>query len=775
MRLLCSIALAATAIAAQTFSGGPAIDRVIDDAIAQGKLPGAVVIIGHEGKIAYRKAYGRRAVVPEPEAMTDDTIFDLASITKVVATTTALMQLFEQGKLRLNDKVTDYIPEFQGGKSGITLRNLFTHFSGLKPDVPLANPWSGYQTGIKLACTDPPDGPPGARFVYSDINFILLGELVHRLSGQTLSDYARDHIFQPLGMQDTMFQPPAALAPRIAPTERVTNDSPPLRGVVHDPTARNMGGVAGHAGVFSTARDLARFAQMMLNGGELDGVRIVSAATIQKFTEPQTPPDQPVLRGLGWDIDSPYSGNRGELFPIGSFGHTGFTGTSLWIDPNTQTYVILLGNSVHPTGHPSLTALRGKVATIAAAAVGIETRGLTLTGYSETFTAAGVHREVGRNAATRSGLDVLAERNFQPLAGQRVGLITNQTGVDRLGRRNVDLMRRAGITIAALFSPEHGFAGREDQPEVRDATDADTGIRIYSLYGATPRPTPEMLRGVDALVFDIQDIGARFWTYETTLAYAMEAAAHAGIPFYVLDRPNPITGTHVEGPLLDADRTAFVGYIPGLPVRHGMTIGELARLVNGEKKIGAALTVIPLEDWRRGDWFDSTNLPWVNPSPNMRSLNAALLYPGLCLLEAAKNFSVGRGTDAPFEQVGADYIGGRELAGWLNSRQIPGVRAYPTSFTPTESNFRGVRTEGVRFQVTNRELFDSTRLGLELAAAIEKFYPGKIDFSVCKNLIGSDDVIRRLAAGEDARTIQQSFADAVGGFVQLREKYLLYR
>ena len=775
MRLLCSIALAATAIAAQTFSGGPAIDRVIDDAIAQGKLPGAVVIIGHEGKIAYRKAYGRRAVVPEPEAMTDDTIFDLASITKVVATTTALMQLFEQGKLRLNDKVTDYIPEFQGGKSGITLRNLFTHFSGLKPDVPLANPWSGYQTGIKLACTDPPDGPPGARFVYSDINFILLGELVHRLSGQTLSDYARDHIFQPLGMQDTMFQPPAALAPRIAPTERVTNDSPPLRGVVHDPTARNMGGVAGHAGVFSTARDLARFAQMMLNGGELDGVRIVSAATIQKFTEPQTPPDQPILRGLGWDIDSPYSGNRGELFPIGSFGHTGFTGTSLWIDPNTQTYVILLGNSVHPTGHPSLTALRGKVATIAAAAVGIETRGLTLTGYSETFTAAGVHREVGRNAATRSGLDVLAERNFQPLAGQRVGLITNQTGVDRLGRRNVDLMRRAGITIAALFSPEHGFAGREDQPEVRDATDAATGIRIYSLYGATARPTPEMLRGVDALVFDIQDIGARFWTYETTLAYAMEAAAHAGIPFYVLDRPNPITGTHVEGPLLDADRTAFVGYIPGLPVRHGMTIGELARLVNGEKKIGAALTVIPLEDWRRGDWFDSTNLPWVNPSPNMRSLNAALLYPGLCLLEAAKNFSVGRGTDAPFEQVGADYIGGRELAGWLNSRQIPGVRAYPTSFTPTESNFRGVRTEGVRFQVTNRELFDSTRLGLELAAAIEKFYPGKIDFSVCKNLIGSDDVIRRLAAGEDARTIQQSFADAVGGFVQLREKYLLYR
>ncbi|HEY1220256.1 MAG TPA: exo-beta-N-acetylmuramidase NamZ domain-containing protein [Bryobacteraceae bacterium] len=775
MRLLFSVALAATGLAAQTFSGGPAIDRLIDEAIGQHSLPGAVVVIGHDGKIVYEKAYGRRAIVPTPEAMTADTIFDLASLTKVVATTTALMQLFEQGKFRLNDKVTDYIPEFQGGKSAITLRNLFTHFSGLKPDVPLVQPWSGYQTGIKLACSNPPDGPPGARFVYSDINFILLGELVHRLSGQTLSGYARDHIFLPLGMTDTMFQPPPALAPRIAPTERVTSESPPLRGVVHDPTARNMGGVAGHAGVFSTAQDLARFAQMMLNGGELDGVRIVSAATIQKFTEPQTPPDQPILRGFGWDIDSPYSGNRGELFPIGSFGHTGFTGTSLWIDPQTQTYVILLANSVHPTGHPSLTALRGKVATIAAAALGIETRGLTLTGYSETFTAAGVHREVGRNAATRTGLDVLVERDFQPLVGKRVGLITNQTGVDRLGRRNVDLMRRADITITALFSPEHGFAGREDQPEVHDATDVATGIRIYSLYGATPRPTPEMLRGVDALVFDIQDVGARFYTYETTLAYAMEAAAQADIPFYVLDRPNPITGTHVEGPLLDADRTSFVGYMRGLPVRHGMTIGELARFVNGEKKIGAALTVIPVEDWRRGDWFDSTNLPWVNPSPNMRSLNAALLYPGLCLLEAARNLSVGRGTDTPFEQVGADFIGGRELAGWLNLRQIPGVRAYPTSFTPAESNFRGVRIEGVRFQVTNRERFDSTRLGLELAAALEKFYPGKIDFSACKNLIGSDDVIRRLAAGEDARTIQQSFSDAVGGFVQLREKYLLYQ
>jgi uncharacterized protein YbbC (DUF1343 family)/CubicO group peptidase (beta-lactamase class C family) len=775
MKLLWCATLAAAALSAQTFSGGPAVDAAINLAIEQGRLPGAVLLVGHNGQVVYRKAYGKRALVPQPETMTVDTIFDCASLTKVIATTSSMMKLFEQGKFRLNDKVTDYIPEFQGGRSDITLRNLFTHFSGLQPDVPLTTPWTGYETGIGLACTDKPAGPPGVRHVYSDINFILLGEIVHRLSGQTLSEYARQNVFLPLGMKETMFQPPASLVPRIAPTERLNKTGPPLRGVVHDPTARNMGGVAGHAGMFSTADDLARFAQMMIDGGDVHGVRLFSPLTVAKFTEPQTPPDQAILRGLGWDIDSPYSSNRGELFPIGSFGHTGFTGTSIWIDPSTKTYVILLANSVHPDLRPAITGLRSKVATVVAAAVGIGARGVTLTGYNETLSGAGSRREVARNGATRTGLDVLVEQKFQPLAGKRIGLITNQTGVDREGRRNVDLMRQAGINVAALFSPEHGFFGKEDRPGIQHTTDATSGIKVYSLYGETLRPTPEMLRGLDALVFDIQDVGARFYTYESTMAYAMEAAAKAGIPYFVLDRPNPITGTRVEGPLLDAANKSFVGSFPGLPVRHGMTMGELARLFNGEGKIGADLKVIAMRDWNRGDWFDSTGLPWTNPSPNMRSLKAATLYPGLCLLESSKNYSVGRGTDAPFEQIGADFLGGRELAAYLNQRQIPGVRAYPTSFTPTESNFKGARIEGVRFEITHRELFDSTRLGLELAAAIQQLYPGKIDFSIGKRLIGSDDAVRRLQAGETPNAIQQSFMDSVAAFVKMREPYLLYR
>ena len=774
MKLFCCAMVATTALCGQTFTGGPAIDRAIDEAIQQNRLPGAVVVIGHEGQVVYRKAYGQRALVPAAEPMTVDTIFDCASLTKVIATTSSLMKLFEEGRFRLNDKVTEYIPEFQGGKSDITLRNLFTHFSGLAPDVLLKPEWSGNETGLRLAYTTKPTGPPGVRHVYSDINFILLGELVHRLSGQPLNEYAKQNVFLPLGMMQSSFLPPAAWTPRIAPTERLEKTGPPLRGVVHDPTARYMGGVAGHAGLFSTADDLARFAQMMLNGGELDGVRVFNPLTVAKFTEPQTPPDQPILRGLGWDIDSPYSSNRGELFPIGSYGHTGFTGTSVWIDPSTKTYVILLANSVHPDARLSLVPLRAKVATIAAAAEGIAVRGVTLTGYNETLSGAGARREVARNGATRTGLDVMVERNFQPLAGKRVGLITNHTGVDRQGRRNVDLMHAAGIAVAALFSPEHGIAGKEDRPGIADDTDAATGIEIFSLYGGANRPTPEMLRGIDALVFDIQDVGVHFYTYETTMAYGMEAAAKAGIPYYVLDRPNPITGVRVEGPLLDPANESFVGYLGGVPVRHGMTMGELARYFNAERKIGAALTVIPMEDWQRGDWFDSTDLPWVNPSPNMRSLKAASLYPGLGMLEYAR-ISVGRGTDAPFEQIGADFIGGRELAAYLNQRQIAGVRVYPTSFTPADSNFKGVRIEGVRFEIANRELLDATRLGLEVAGAIQKLYPGKVDWAVDKKLIGSDEAIRQLQAGEDPRSIRQGIEDGVAEFVARRAQYLIYR
>ena len=755
------------------FSASPALDAILNQAVRDNRLPGAVLIVGHQGRILHRQAYGFRALEPRREAMTLDTVFDVASLTKVIATTPVLMKLFETGKLRINDRVTQYLPEFQGGKSDVTVRHLMTHFSGLRPDLDLEADWSGYQTGIRMALAEKCTVPPGTVFSYSDVNFILLGEIAQRLSGDSLAARAQADVLTPLGMRESAFQPPESWHARTAPTENVKGRI--LRGVVHDPTARRMGGIAGHAGLFMTADDLARFAAMMLAGGESGGVRLFNPLTVAKFTTPQSPADQPVLRGLGWDIDSPLSGNRGELFPIGSYGHTGFTGTSLWIAPASATYVILLANSVHPHVRPSITSERGRIATAVAAALGATAPGVIVTGYNETIAGPGLRRVVARNASALTGLEVLASQNFAPLAGRRVGLITNHTGVDRQGRRNVDLMLAGGVKVAALLSPEHGITGAEDREDVASTTDTATGLRVWSLYSAAGRrPNAEMLAGLDALVFDIQDIGTRFYTYMTTMGYCLEAAAAHHVPFFVLDRPNPITGVRVEGPLLDPELLSFVTYLP-LPLRHGMTAGELARLFNARKGIGASLHVIAMRDWQPGDWFDATGLPWIDPSPNMRSLNAALLYPGVAMIEASRNYSVGRGTDAPFEQIGADWIRGPELAAFLNARFIPGLRAYPTRFRPVSSNFSGRSIEGVRFVITDREAFDSERLGLEIASALGHLYPSRIALEENRWLIGNRRVIEMLQAGEDPARIQQAGEDALQAFLKLREEHLLYR
>ncbi|HEV2201683.1 MAG TPA: exo-beta-N-acetylmuramidase NamZ domain-containing protein [Bryobacteraceae bacterium] len=755
-----------------------ALDAAMQTAIRDGMIPGGVLVVGHQGRIVHRKAYGSRAVLPSREPMTLDTIFDIASLTKVVATTPAIMKLFEQGKIRLTDPVTAYLPEFRSGRSEITVRDLMTHFSGLRPDLDLEPVWSGYETGIHRALIDRPAGPPGTRFVYSDINFILLGEMVRRLSGQPLDEFTREHIFEPLGMHETMFRPSASLRARIAPTEVDTATRIPIRGVVHDPTARFMGGVAGHAGVFSTADDLAKYAELLLAGGDVNGVRIFSPLTIQRFSAPNSPPDQPILRGLGWDIDSPYSAPRGELFPIGSYGHTGFTGTSMWLDPASHTYVILLTNSVHLGAGRSINPIRAKVATIAAGAVG---RGRATADASsvprapyETLEAAGVRRMAAPNHDVLTGLDVLEAGKFAPLQGKRLGLITNQTGLTRAGKRNIDAMREAGVNVAVIFSPEHGIAGKEDRPDIADARDASTGLVIRSLYAnGRNRPTREMLRDIDALVFDIQDAGARFYTYSCTMLYALEEASRAKIPFFVLDRPNPVTGAHVEGPGLDANLESFTGCF-SMPVRHGLTLGELATMANAERKWNADLHVVKMQNWQRGDWFDSTGLTWIDPSPNLRGLNAASLYDGLALLEAAPNYSVGRGTDAPFEQVGADWIRGAELAQFLNARFIPGVRAYATRFQPASGPFAGRAIEGVRFVILNREQFDSVALGLELAYALHKLYPGRINFEACRFLIGNRETIDALKAGRDPREIEDRASRDARAFEDRRRPYLLY-
>src|SRR5450432_449692 len=405
----------ASAFAQQTQSQPLAVlDPIVQAAIEKHEVPGAVLLVGHDGQVIYRKAFGSRSLEPTRTPMTPDTIFDIASLTKVIATTTAAMQLVEQGKLRLNDPVVKYIPEFaQNGKDDITVRDLLTHYSGLPPDLDLTQPWSGRDTGYSMAFASTPIAPPETRFIYSDVNFIVLAALIERVSGQPLDTYCEKNIFAPLGMSHTRFRPPADWMKQIAPTQYDEHNQM-LHGVVHDPTVRRMGGVSGHAGLFSTADDLAKFAQALL-----DGHPILSALAIEKMTTPQQPPAATTLRGFGWDIDSPFSSNRGEFLPVGSFGHTGFTGTSLWIDPTTRTYIILLTNAVHPRGQGSAISLRSKIATAIAAANPFTVpeqealRMKSITGYNEATPA--LHHLAGRNGSVLTGIDVLESQNFAPL------------------------------------------------------------------------------------------------------------------------------------------------------------------------------------------------------------------------------------------------------------------------------------------------------------------------------------------------------------------------
>jgi uncharacterized protein YbbC (DUF1343 family)/CubicO group peptidase (beta-lactamase class C family) len=750
------------------------IDAMLQDAVQSNLFPGAVLVIGHDNQVVFQKAYGFRSLAPTREPMLLNTIFDIASLTKVTATTPSIMRLFEEGKIRIDDPVTKYLPEFQGGQSDLTIRLLMTHFSGLPPDVDLAPKWTGYQTGIDKALNSKPIAPAGTKFIYSDINFLLLGEIVRRLSGESLAEFAKQQVFAPLGMTETGFLPAADLLPRIESTEIDAETGQPIHGVVHDPTARYMGGVAGHAGVFSTAADLTKYAEMLLNMGLVNGKQVFTDATVRKFTEPASPADQPVLRGLGWDIDSPFSSNRGELFPIGSYGHTGYTGTSMWMDPGSKTFIILLSNVVHVHHGNSLSSLRSRLATrVAAIYAPHPPDTVAITGYTETIAGAGIHRAIARDAETETGLDVLEKESFRSLRGKRVGLITNQTGLDRAGNRNVDQMLAAKINVTTLFSPEHGLEGVADI-DIANGKDPKTGVPVVSLYLPDQRRlSAAQMRNLDAVVFDIQDVGARFYTYSCTMLYALEEAGKAHKPFYLLDRPNPITGVHVEGPVLDNDLEAFVGCYE-MPLRHGMTFGELATMANAERHWNADLHVVKMKNWQRGDWFDSTSLTWINPSPNMRSLNAALLYPGVAMLEFDTNYSVGRGTDAPFEQIGADWINGPQLAQALNQRFIPGVRVYPTRFKPTASNFKDQEIEGVRFVITDRESFDSTRLGIELASALQTLYPGKLDFDKCKTLIGNHALIDGLKSRTEPLTLWLAVNRQADQFIERRKPFLLY-
>ena len=837
------------------------VSEVVTQAIAAKKLPGAVVLVGHDGRTVFEQAYGNRALEPAVEPMTEDTIFDMASLSKCLSTAVAVMQLYEQHKLAFDDPVAKYLPAFAvNGKEKVTIRELLTHYSGLPPDVDLKDAWGlaapDKAEGIARAMNSKLDTPPGTHFVYSDINFITLGALVEKISGQPLDVYAREHIFAPLGMTHTRYLPFAEacgpnrkvrgaavaliapqqtirngravtrdsfvsaacvpdgwnarlLIPQIAPTayddEGSGTTNPDfgqvLRGTVHDPTTRRMGGVAGHAGVFSTTADVAIFAQALLDrlAGRPSKFPL-QQVTLELMIEPEQPataandatiftPDGSVskgvaARGYGWDINSAFSRPRGAVFPIGSFGHTGFTGTSLWMDPGSDTFVVLLANAIHPHVGAAISALRGEVATAAARALGL---------YSNGAAAAVTQR-------TSTGIDVLEATRFAVLREAaarhgghlRIGLLTNQTGSDRENRRTIDVLLHSTseVELTTLFSPEHGLLGAKDTAKIGNEVDPATHLPVISLYGAKEeqrRPSLGALKKLDAVVIDLQDAGVRFYTYETVVGYFLEAAAQAHIEVIVLDRPNPIGGTAVQGPVSDNGAESYTNYMP-MPVRHGMTIGELAMYFNKERlipsstsanvqaPIQAQLTVVPMQQWTRSQYFNDTGLTWTDPSPNLRSLAAAILYPGVALLEMT-NVSVGRGTATPFEHLGAPYIKAPELADYLNARKIPGVSFAPASFAVADDSnhypFHGKTVPGIALTITDRNLLDAPAMGIEIISALHRFYP-EFQMEKAARLIVNVDTMQALKNVTDPREITNGWAADLSRFKLRRRSYLLY-
>jgi uncharacterized protein YbbC (DUF1343 family)/CubicO group peptidase (beta-lactamase class C family) len=736
------------------------IDEIVIESIGRGRMPGAVVLVGHRGKIVYFKAFGHKQLKPAKVAMTRDTVFDMASITKPVATATSILKLVEQGKIQLRDPVAKYIPEFAAnGKQTISIYQLLTHQGGLIPDNPLKDYNDGPEKAMQRIDALKLIAEPGTRFSYTDVGFIVLARLVKQVSGLDVHRFSQKHFFKPLGMTETGYLPEKSLRDRAATTQQ--RDNKWMKGEVHDPRAFRLGGIAGHAGLFSTAEDLAVYAQMMLNGGIYHKVRVFDESTVTLMTKAYAVPRG--LRGLGWDSRSGFSSNRGDFFSPRAFGHGGFTGTTLWIDPELDLFVIFLSNRVHPDGKGSINTLAGRIGTIASAA--IENAKIKI---PETSTSI---RPPERQVLT--GIDVLQQNGFRSLKGRRVGLITNHTGVNRNGVRTAEIIfKHPDVNLIALFSPEHGIAGKLDVPGIKNSSDSATQLKIYSLYGKTRTPTQESLKGLDTLVFDIQDIGTRFYTYISTMGNAMQAAAGNKLRFVVLDRPNPINGIDVAGPVLDTGSESFVGFHQ-LPVRHGMTAGELARMFDAELKLNLDLHVVRLQGWKRSDFYDATGLSWINPSPNMRNLNEALLYPGIGLLETT-NLSVGRGTDTPFELVGAPWIDGVALAEKLNSSELSGIRFVPTRFIPESSKFQGKQCGGVHLIITNRSKLQPLRLGFEFARQLRSLYLQKWETANYNRLLSNRKTLEAVLRGKEVDEIEIVYRPELRTFKKRRSAFLLY-
>ena len=758
------------------------VDTAVRAQLDAAGLPGAVLVVGDAHHVWLRRAWGLRAHSPVREPMTADTVFDLASLTKVLCTTTAVLQLAERGRLGLDDPVARHWPAFgRHGKAAITVRQLLSHSGGLPAGLPTGP--APLEALLALA----PTAAPGSTRTYSDAGFIALGELVQRVSRLPLDEYCRLRVFQPLGLPGLRYRPPPGEQARTAPTE--PGGDRRQRGRVQDPLARRMNGVAGHAGLFGSADDLARFAQALLRAQRGETSVPLKTASLADLQRPQGPTGQADWYGLGWHLQAPLAAGRDALPPVGTIGHTGYTGTGLWIDLVQQRFVVLLTSRLH--GAPD-TADAASAATgpapgdarplrrqLLALLAGLQPPldPARLRAHDASFARwADQPPPAPRATAVASGIDVLQADHYAALAGRRIGLLTHAAAIDRQGWRTLDRLRWApGVTLVRVFTPEHGLQA-DAEGRLPSHPDPWTGLPLHSLYGERRRPDAAELQDIQTLVVDLQDAGARFYTYAATLREALRAAAAAGVELMVLDRPNPARADRVAGPMLDPGRRAFTAPTE-MPVQHGMTMGELARYFAAEaREEGLAVpepTVIAMRGYRREAWFDQTGLDWAAPSPNLRRPAAALLYPGVAWVEGA-NVSVGRGTAQPFERIGAPWLDGDALAEALRARHLPGLEVRPLVFVPVAAPFAGQNCRGVALRVTDRERFDAQRLGAALVHALWHLAPRQFRIERTLGNVGSAATLAALQQDTPLDDLEARWADDRAAFMRRRAAALLY-
>ncbi len=726
--------------------------RVLHTAIEGRAFPGCTFQVGSEDQPLWTAAFGHHDYSGRTP-VTLDAIYDLASVTKVAGTTAVFMRLVALEKVRLDDPVSRWIPEFvadiddpqqRAQRQRVTVEQLLTHSSGLGPWRPFYREVDSYAELIAAACQVPLVAEPGESHRYSDIGLMIAGEVAARAGGRSLPELERELVFDPLEMSDTWRCPPAELLPRIPPTEEDADSGEFVHGVVHDENARAGEGRTGHAGLFSTAKDLGKLAAELLRAAQGRSC-LFPRQVVDQFFEPRRVGN--TQRAVGWNI-VPDSG--GQIL-----SHTGFTGTSLQLDLRRQRYIVLLSNRVHPTrDNQQIGRVRRE------------------------FRAA-----VERQFASIPSPPAI-ERQFtellQTLEGKRVGLLTNHSSVDAEFRFLADRLHASPqVTLVCFFAPEHGLRGdRQAGQKVEDYEDDATGLPVYSLYSQRRIPTPEQLAEIDVLLCDLQDVGARFYTFVWTVVSAMEAASLENTQVVIFDRPNPIGLAHVEGAptRLNAGLIGPIwsGQPFGVPTRHGMTVGEIATLVNEAWATNRAdLTVVRVPDYTRSTRFVDTGYPWVMPSPNMPTLDTATVYPGTCIFEGT-NLSEGRGTTRPFELIGAPFVQPHHVAAHLNDAGLPGVRFREAWFTPTFDDHAGQLCGGVQVHVTDPDTFQPVRTGLVMLKAFCELYPEQVTVtSFASRLMGIPDLHRRIRTESVESLIDDWQADLLE-FQQLRQPHLLY-